>query len=60
MGRINLIFPCLFLQQSNEEAKGGKEFLLMAGFPPKDLLGVIDNTIESCQLSGQAITVRWK
>jgi hypothetical protein len=48
------------LQQSNEEAKGGKEFVLMAGFPPKDLITDIDNTIESCQLSGQAITVRWK
>ena len=60
MGRINLIFPCVFLQQSNDEAKGGKEFLLMAGFPPKDLIDDIDNTIESCQLSGQAITMRWK
>ena len=50
----------LLFQQSNDEAKGGKEFVLMAGFPPKDLLESIDNTIESCQLSGQAITVRWK
>jgi hypothetical protein len=48
------------LQQANEEATGGKEFVLMAGFPPKDLITDIDNTIESCQLSGQAITVRWK
>jgi hypothetical protein len=48
------------LQQTNEEAKGGKEFILMAGFPPKDLIGDIENTIESCQLSGQAISVRWK
>jgi hypothetical protein len=49
-----------FFQQTNEEAKGGKEFILMAGFPPKDLIGDIENTIESCQLSGQAISVRWK
>jgi hypothetical protein len=48
------------LQQSNEEAKGGKEFELMAGFPPKDLLEDIANTIESCELSGQAISLRWK
>jgi hypothetical protein len=47
-------------QQSNEEAKGGKEFSLMAGFPPKDLLESVENTVESCGLDGQAITVRWK
>jgi hypothetical protein len=51
----NIIFSAM--QQNDEEAKGGKEFVLMAGFPPKDLLETIDNTIESCQLSGQAITV---
>jgi hypothetical protein len=48
-------------QQSNEEVKeGGKEFYLMAGFPPKDLLESLENTVESCGLDGQAITVRWK
>jgi len=32
----------------------------MAGFPPADLILDIDNTIEECKLSGQAISVRWK
>ena len=53
-------FRLVCVQQSNEEAKGGKEFNLMTGYPPKDLIGDIDNTIESCKLQGQAITVRWK
>lgn len=48
------------LQQSNDEAKGGKEFVLKAGFPPKDLIEDIDKTIESLKLSGEAITVMWK
>jgi hypothetical protein len=47
-------------QQSNEEARGGKEFVLMAGFPPKDLIVEIDNTIAGCSLSGEAIAIRWK
>lgn len=47
--------------QSNEEAKGGKEFILQeAGFPPKDLIGDIDQTIETRNLSGAALNVRWK
>lgn len=54
------VFLSSILQQSSDETKGGKEFVLMAGFPPKDLLEDIDNTIESCNLAGQAITVRWK
>jgi len=54
---LSSFFP---LQQSNDEAKGGKEFALMAGFPPKDLLDDMLNTIESCKLSGQMITIRWK
>jgi len=50
----------VYFVHSNEEAKGGKEFTLMAGYPPKDLIDDIDSTIEACKLSGQAITVRWK
>ena len=50
----------LLFQQSNDEAKSGKEFVLMAGFPPKDLISDIDSTVESCKLQGQAINVRWK
>jgi hypothetical protein len=49
-----------FLAQSNDEAKQGREFILMAGYPPKDLRPDVDKTVEECQLSGQAITVRWK
>eukprot|EP00934_Nitzschia_sp_Nitz4_P005037 Nitzschia sp. Nitz4//scaffold35_size145790//38767//40411//NITZ4_003017-RA/size145790-processed-gene-0.229-mRNA-1//-1//CDS//3329549085//5027//frame0 len=49
-----------FIAQSNEDAKGGKEFVLMAGYPPKDLITDMDSSIDSCQLNGQAITVRWK
>jgi hypothetical protein len=51
---------CRLAQQSNEDAKGGKEFVLMSGFPHKDLIDDLDNSIESCQLAGEAITVRWK
>ena len=48
------------LQQTVEEARGGRGFTLMAGFPPRDLLADIENTIESCKLAGEAITMRWK
>ncbi|CAJ1940326.1 unnamed protein product [Cylindrotheca closterium] len=47
--------------QSSDEAKGGKEFILQeSGFPPKDLLPDIDQTIASRNLSGAALTLRWK
>ena len=47
--------------QSNDEAKGGKEFILQeSGLPPKDLLADIDQTIEARNLSGAALTLRWK
>jgi hypothetical protein len=39
---------------------GGREFTLMAGFPPSDLIFEVDKSVEECQLSGQQITVRWK
>ena len=47
-------------QHSNDEAKGGKEFELKAGFPPKNLLPSVDESIASMGLSGDTITVRWK
>jgi hypothetical protein len=37
-----------------------KEFVLKAGFPPKDLIGDIENSIQASSLAGEAITVRWK
>jgi len=43
-----------------EEARGGREFVLMAGFPPNDLINDIDNTMEATGLKGEAISVRWK
>ncbi|VEU41188.1 unnamed protein product [Pseudo-nitzschia multistriata] len=49
-----------FVAQSNPEGRDGKEFTLQAGFPPKDLIGDIDSSIEACSLAGEAITVRWK
>mmetsp|Transcript_4319 Transcript_4319/g.9809 ORF Transcript_4319/g.9809 Transcript_4319/m.9809 type:complete len:281 (+) Transcript_4319:1257-2099(+) len=49
-----------FVAQSNPECKDGKEFTLQAGFPPKDLIGDIENSIQACSLAGEAITVRWK
>jgi hypothetical protein len=36
------------------------EFVLMAGFPPADLVENIEHSVDECKLSGQAITVRWK
>jgi hypothetical protein len=47
-------------QQNNDEAKGGKEFVLMAGFPPKDLFASLEETVDTCNLAGEAISVRWK
>jgi len=49
-----------FIAQSNPDGKDGKEFVLQAGFPPKDLIGNIDNTIQATKLAGEAIVVRWK
>lgn len=48
------------LQQNSEEAKGGREFILMAGFPPSDLVDKMDATVDDCKLAGQAVSVRWK
>ena len=50
----------LVIQQTIEEAKGGREFTLMAGFPPQDLWPDVEKTVEECKLSGQAIALRWK
>jgi hypothetical protein len=57
----NVSFLKLFPQQTTEEARTtGREFVLMAGYPPIDLLGDIDRTIGDVKLNGQVITVRWK
>ena len=47
-------------KQSSEDAKAGKEFEMKAGFPPKNLLPIVDDTIQSSGLAGDSITVRWK
>lgn len=49
-----------FVAQSNDEAKAGKAFVLRAGFPPKDLIDKVKETIGNCSLSGESVTVRWK
>jgi UBX domain-containing protein 7 len=43
-----------------EDVRNGREFVLMAGYPPNDLINDIDKTVDECKLAGQAITVRWK
>ena len=48
------------LNQSNDDAKGGKEFVMKAGFPPRDLISSVDDTIANAGVSGDSITVRWK
>lgn len=49
-----------FVSQSSDDAKAGKEFELKAGFPPKNLLPIVDDTIASSGLAGDSVTVRWK
>jgi len=49
-----------FVAKSNDEAMGGKEFELKAGYPPKDLLSKMEESIQACNLSGESISVRWK
>lgn len=58
---LNPMFFIFLLQQSTEEARTtGREFVLMAGYPPIDLFGDIDRTIGDVQLNNEVITVRWK
>mmetsp|Transcript_36259 Transcript_36259/g.54128 ORF Transcript_36259/g.54128 Transcript_36259/m.54128 type:complete len:481 (-) Transcript_36259:358-1800(-) len=47
-------------RENEDTIKEGKEFVLMAGFPPKDIWDKIDETVQSCQLNGQSIAARWK
>ncbi len=47
-----------FVAQSNDES--GREFELKYGFPPKNLLDSVDESISSVGLAGENITVRWK
>mmetsp|Transcript_30065 Transcript_30065/g.34951 ORF Transcript_30065/g.34951 Transcript_30065/m.34951 type:complete len:90 (+) Transcript_30065:1458-1727(+) len=49
-----------FVSQSHDDAKNGKEFVMKAGFPPKDLISKVDDTIQSSGLAGDSVTVRWK
>lgn len=49
-----------FVSQSNEDAQNGKEFEIKAGFPPKNLLHMVDDTIQNSGLAGDSVTVRWK
>ena len=47
-------------QQSSDAVREGKQLELKAGFPPRDLLDRIDESISSCGLAGEAITARCK
>lgn len=49
-----------YVAQSNDDAKKGKEFVMKAGFPPKDLIDFVNESISSSGLAGDSITVRWK
>jgi hypothetical protein len=49
-----------FVAQSNGDASGGKEFELKAFFPPKNLMSLVDESIQSAGLAGDTVTVRWK
>jgi hypothetical protein len=55
-----VVFIQNYQQQSNPEAREGKQFELKAKFPPQDLLPSINESISSCGLSGEAINVLWK
>jgi len=48
-----------FVAQSTVDSNG-KEFELRSGFPPRDLMPNLNDTIQSCRLNGESITVRWK
>lgn len=50
-----------FVAQSLDEAHkpSQKEFMLMAGYPPRDLKSMMDKTLDECALKGETITVRW-
>jgi hypothetical protein len=56
--RVKIIYA--FVAQANEDAKGGKEFVMKAGFPPKDLVDSVNESISNTGLAGDSITVRWK
>jgi UBX domain-containing protein 7 len=50
-----------FVAQSYPDFKSrNKEFEMMVGFPPKDLMTCVDESIASAGLAGESITVRWK
>eukprot|EP00588_Corethron_pennatum_P022652 CAMPEP_0194331658 /NCGR_PEP_ID=MMETSP0171-20130528/56353_1 /TAXON_ID=218684 /ORGANISM="Corethron pennatum, Strain L29A3" /LENGTH=96 /DNA_ID=CAMNT_0039093201 /DNA_START=20 /DNA_END=310 /DNA_ORIENTATION=+ len=49
-----------FIVQSDDDAQAGRPFVLKAGFPPKDLIGDIDGTFESCGLDGGAVQMVWR
>merc|ERR1712157_300337 len=46
-----------FVVQSNDDARNGKSFECKVGFPPKDLLTHVNDTIESIGLGGDTVTV---
>lgn len=56
---VRVIFAFVAHQSSDAVGKR-KQLELKAGFPPRDLLADVENSISSCGLAGEAITARWK
>eukprot|EP00522_Entomoneis_paludosa_P013853 CAMPEP_0172447682 /NCGR_PEP_ID=MMETSP1065-20121228/6943_1 /TAXON_ID=265537 /ORGANISM="Amphiprora paludosa, Strain CCMP125" /LENGTH=522 /DNA_ID=CAMNT_0013199045 /DNA_START=144 /DNA_END=1712 /DNA_ORIENTATION=+ len=44
-------------QTLKESDSGDKEFILKAGFPPKDLKSSLKSTVTECSLNGEAVSV---
>jgi len=49
-----------FVAQSYKTTQSGKSFELKTGFPPRNLISDVDNTIQNLGLSGETIIFRWK
>lgn len=49
-----------FVAQSSKTTQSGRSFELKTGFPPRNLISDVDNTIQNLRLSGETIIFRWK
>jgi len=55
--RVEVLYA--FIVQSNDDAKAGKSFELKAGYPPKSLYTDLEQTIQTCGLSGATVVLSW-
>lgn len=53
--QVKLIYA--FVAQLNDETRVGRDFKLLAKFPPVELFANINNSIKNCGLHGEAINV---